>query len=163
MSLCRLNEHLTSGHLYPDHVRVIYRYNIPSCTSQTFASVSERQGFRRDNRFHGLRRRCYLGASSVPINVVARRAGPTVGLTVPINVLSLLHRNETRDFGGERGLTNNWLHPDAFEDSEPVWQRLYQQIIEHETHMEELANELSRGITPGGTATIQDMRVNYIE
>jgi hypothetical protein len=44
-----------------------------------------------------------------------------------------------------------------------VWQLLYQQIIEHEIHMEERANEIAGGINPGEIATIQDMRVNRIE
>jgi hypothetical protein len=164
MTLSRIDEHLTPSHLYPDHVRVIYRYNIPQCTPQTFASVLGSQGFRRESRFHGMKGTFRLGENPVPISIVARRARDTIGFTVPINVLSLLHREEIRDFGEERSSgTENWLHPDAFEDSGPIWQRLYQQIIEHETHMEELANEVAQGITPAGFATLQDMRVNSIE
>jgi hypothetical protein len=164
MTLSSLDEHLTSSHLYPDLVRVIYRYNIPQCSPQTFASVLGRQGFRAEPRCYGMRRNICFGESSIPTSIVARRARETIGFTVPINVLSLLHREETRDFGEERSSeAENWLHPGAFEDSEAIWQRLYQQIIEHETHMEELANEVAQGITPAGSATLQDMRVNSIE
>jgi len=53
MSLARLDEHLTSSNLYPDHVVIIYRYNIPPCASQTFANVLGTLGFRRDSRHHG--------------------------------------------------------------------------------------------------------------
>jgi hypothetical protein len=105
-----------------------------------------------------------LGESSVPVALMASRARDTVGFTVPINVLSMLHRNETRDFGDEQPSgSDNWLHPDAVEDSELVWQLLYQQIIEHETQMEWLANQIAADITPAGFATLNDMRVNRIE
>jgi hypothetical protein len=163
MILSRLGQHLTSSHLYPDHVVIIYRYVIPPCTSQTFASALGTLGFRRDPRHHGMRGTFNLGENPVPATLVARRAGPTVGFTVHINVLSLLHRSETRDFGEERGLADNWLHPEAVEDSEPVWQLLYQQIIEHEMYIADLANEVAERIVTGGTAGIQHIRVNRIE
>jgi hypothetical protein len=105
-----------------------------------------------------------LGDSSNRITVVASRAGPTVGFTVFINVLSLLHRSDARDFEEECSSgKDNWLHRNAFEDSTPVWQRLYLQIIEHEAQMERLANEIAAAGTPPDIATIQDMRVNKIE
>jgi hypothetical protein len=163
MSLSRLDERLTSGNLYPDRVVIVYRYNIPRCSSQTFANVLATQGFRRESRFHGYRRSFEFRESASPTNVAARRAGPTIGFYVPINVLSLLHREETRDFREERSRTDNWLHPDAVENSEPVWQRLYQQIIEHELHMADLAHEVAAGISPSEIATIQHIRVNRIE
>ncbi len=164
MTLSNLSQHLTTAHLYPDHVVIIYRYNIPQCPQQTFARVLGGYGFRPENRFHGMRATLDLWDRSHPFTVVARRAGPTVGFTVHINVLSQLHRSETRDFGEEQSSgRDNWLHPDAFEDSELVWQRLYQQIIEHETHMDQLANEIAAAASPPGIATLQDMRVNRIE
>ena len=163
MSLPRLDEHLTRGNLYPDHVVIIYRHNIPPCASQTFATALGILGFHRDPRHHGMRGTFNLGENPVPVMLVARRPGPTIGFTVHINVLSLLHRSETRDFGEERSHADNWLHPAAVEDSEPVWQLLYQQIIEHEIYMAELANQVAEGIVPGGTASVQHIRVNRIE
>src|SRR5882724_4844918 len=121
MTLSSLNDQLTTSQLYPDHVRVIYRYNLPPCPQQTIASVLGRRGFRTESRFHGWRANLDRGNSCNPITVVARRAGPTVGFTVFINVLSLLHRSETRDFGEEcsSDKVDNWLHRDAFEDNTP--------------------------------------------
>ena len=38
MTLSSLTEPLTASHLYPDRVRIIYRYNIPPISQQTFAA-----------------------------------------------------------------------------------------------------------------------------
>jgi hypothetical protein len=165
MTLSSLNECLTPDHLYPDRVVIMYRYNIPPCSQQTFAAVLSGYGFRTSRRFHGMHANLDLGEGSNPVMVAVSRAGPTVGFSVPINVLTLLHQSETRDFGDEfcSSGAENWLHPDAFENSDPVWQRLYGQVIEHETQMEQLANEIASAANPAGIATLQHMRVNSIE
>jgi hypothetical protein len=170
MTLAQLNQDLTADQLYPDLAHMLHWYTIPSLRTQTFADAMRDLGFRHNQRAGGM-----LGAIDIPqsgdpegnprrIPVVITRIRDSVGLKFPVNVLRILHAEETRDFGEERSTTGtNWLHPDAFDDSGPVWARLYEETVAIALHIDQLADNIAARMRPAGVAVLRDQRVNTIE
>lgn len=168
MALPRLHDVVHASQLYPDRIRINYRYRLPVPVSYPDAvRAMEAQDFHRIGRplhFRGLYHSTRYDADvSAFISIPGDRA--FLNIYVDINPLESIHRADGRD-AAERSLDgrSNWLPANRLRsDNRWVWDAANDLIWEREAIASELAEALIREFGMPSVGAYQGAAVDRME
>lgn len=168
MPLLTTNHTVTPTSLYPDRIRVNYRYRLSGDISDTticnalqergFTRISNQQHFRGTytSERYGLQISAFISVS---------RGNEFLNIYVDINPLRHLH-DQHEDYGNEHSFdgSSNWLHPESVRpDNRYIWHEANELIWLYESVAYEFAGELAINLGPSPIAYFQGVTIDRME